>query len=432
MKRIALFIVCLLLVAGLGISAAAKDIRPGSDVDTDGDKVIAKDLRVSNKPFNISATFTLNQKGGKMFEGIGFYYLDGGESPKFSFYRFTIWREKNAPRLDFYLEKQYNDKNVGSVDCLVDGDTENLKHERFVSVDYDWNSIDDMSFKVEVSVDPATSKATARISGVQTGKSGKITVDLRDKARNEQTAGSLTNGKVFLSVNNTSYSDFKIEGYDDTASGGESTAPAPTSSTPPANSVPAGEKPADVSSESKAVSSEASPADTSVSAESTNSTDEDNASDGLVAISGVVVDKDGKPMPKTIVQFGTQRAKTDSDGRFTMGAVSLGRKSVSIQDENGKAITSKTIELVAGETASMDGITLTVNKNISLLITVGADNELEIAINPDGDPYAGDSGGFPVLTVVICAAAVLLIGGGAACFLLMKKKGKESPDEKES
>ena len=184
-------------------------------VFVDKDKSIVRGLSVGEGTCRITATFVLPSVGSLLNEGIGFYFQNGDGSPAWSFYRFTLWRVNGTPgRLDFYVEKQYEDSWKGFLYCTVGNEL--TTKERYVSTDYGWDTSEETEITMIAVVNPATSIATATIIGTATKHMATITVDLSKTATNgDCPADQWRGGGVFLRIQYTKWANFTIRGYDD-------------------------------------------------------------------------------------------------------------------------------------------------------------------------------------------------------------------------
>ena len=154
MKRLFTLIAAGALLLTMALPASAQAV---TDVVEDVDKHIAAGATVGSQTFTISATFTPAGPGAQMGEGIGFYYQNGDGTPPQSFYRVVLWRDNGsdagADRLDFYCEKQYNDKHVGNVPASINGvaaDDPDINEEfRYISTDWGWYAAADAAYKMD-------------------------------------------------------------------------------------------------------------------------------------------------------------------------------------------------------------------------------------------------------------------------------------------
>ena len=181
-------------------------------VTVDGDKTNANGIVIGEQKTTIKARYTLKTVGSKLNEGVGFYYQNGDGNPHWSFYRITFYRDTaGSGRTDFYCEKQYNDSWVGFIWCKVNNEI--TEKDRFVSVDYSWDTSAETALDLTVVVDPTANTAVATLTGVTSGNSATIHVDLSEAATNEATAGQWQNGGVFLRTEFTDWSKFSIAGF---------------------------------------------------------------------------------------------------------------------------------------------------------------------------------------------------------------------------
>ena len=363
MKRILSMLAALVLVFAMILPASAQEI---TDVTVDFDKNIATGVLVGDQPFTVSATFTPSAPGGRLGEGIAIYYQNGDCTPPQSFIRFVMWRDNGsdagADRIDFYCEKQYADKNVGTVPAGINGlaanDPANNAEYRYISVDWGWYASTDVAFKMDVSVDPATQTATATLMGIPSNQKATLVVYLTEKAIGEQTAGELTWGEVFVWKNNCAFSNFNVVGANGEEPIPSTTTGAPTTTTTAPIIAPVTTQPP--------------------------------ANPDLVTMAGVLKDTAGNAVPNAILIVDKSDGKqancmTDANGNFELKNIPEGGTMLTVRDENGNVMAASNFYLASGSAASVatDGSRVTAADGaIGLTLTMDASTySLTMALN---------------------------------------------------
>lgn len=419
MKRWITGAVSLLFALSALWSAGAEPI---TDITEDVDKHIATGITVGEQLFTISATFTPAGPGAPLGEGIGFYYQNGEGTPPQSFYRFVLWRDNGSDagsdRLDFYCEKQYNDKNVKNVPASINGisaDDPAINTEyRYISVDWGWYASADAAFKMDVTVDPATQKATAVLTGIPSGNKAVLEVDLTQKAQGEKTAGVLTGGEVFIWKTKCIFSNFSISGADAMGEATTQTVPTVTTTIPPATT-------------------------TSVALDAP--TTANTAAAQKVGFSGVLKNTAGEVMADTLLivdQSDGQQVSTmtDASGQFSFTNVPEGKTTIAVRDNNGNVLAAKQITLRAGETAavSADGAEVTTAQGavgLTLIadtetygITVSLNTEVSVPTMTTTASKGNNEDGKTDLTILWVVLGVAAVAIAAVVVILVLKKKK--------
>ncbi len=426
MKRLFSLITAGILLLSLVLPASAGSI---TDITEDVDKQIATGVTVGTQTFTVSATFTPAGPGAEIGEGIGFYYQNGEGTPPQSFYRFVVWRDNGSDagsdRVDFYCEKQYNDKNVGNVPASINGvaaDDPAINEEyRYISVDWGWYAASEVAFKMDVTVDPEKQQATAVLTGIPSGNRAVLVVDLTQKARGEKTAGELTSGEVFVWKTKCGYSNFQIEGADTMST----VAPPTEPSIPPTETLPTGENTVPIVEPPTTMRAPENPQD--------------------VAVSGILQDETGSALPGKLLIVDQSNGEqvntlTDENGRFRFPNIPEGMTTLTVRDDQGNVQAATQFWLEAGDTAAVseDGSRVTAGENgvgLTLMMNAAA-YEIALSLNAGEAPSAtttGRGGGSeeqdvsPVLWIVLGAVALAVVVGVAAVVLLRKKRAASAP-----
>lgn len=439
MKRLFTLIAAGALLLTMALPASAQAV---TDVVEDVDKHIAAGATVGSQTFTISATFTPAGPGAQMGEGIGFYYQNGDGTPPQSFYRVVLWRDNGsdagADRLDFYCEKQYNDKHVGNVPASINGvaaDDPDINEEfRYISTDWGWYAAADAAYKMDVTVDPGKKQATAVLTGIPSGNRAVLVVDLTQKALGEKKAGELTSGEVFVWKTKCSYSNFQLDGADNM-----STVP------PSATSVVLDNTTASAGTDStQSQTGESNPGGLPPMVEAP-STHAAPANPKDVAVGGVLKDVDGNLLPNKLLIVDQSSGKqtntiTDEKGVFTFPKLPEGMTTISVRDENGNVQAAKRFQLRAGTAAAVseDGSRVTAGENGGVGLTLVMNLKtygIELFLNTEvelptttakRDTSPEGECSFPVLWIVL-GGAVLVVAAGAAVTVVLWKKKRPSP-----
>ena len=178
-----------------GEQKAAGNVKD-ADIDTTKTTAIVDGITLGSEKFTVE--YTIVPRNYEMNHGLLLYYHNGDGTPPWSFYRLTLMRETatDSGRLDFFVEKQYNDQWKGFVFGKVNEET--TTKERYVSRDYGWDTSAEEAFQVKVTVDPAAHLLVATVTGVTSSTSATLTVDLTtpgtangDTAENVLTTGGV-------------------------------------------------------------------------------------------------------------------------------------------------------------------------------------------------------------------------------------------------